>query len=311
MEGPTPVSALMHAATLVTAGCVLLIKFNFIIQPYLYILLIGSLLTAIYCSLRAAIEFDFKKIVALSTAAQMSIVFLIVAFGKPKLAIMYLIIHAMFKSLLFWSVGLNNHQDWTQNLIAYCRSNRHILFNILITVVVLAGLPLFSAYFLKEFLLCLTSDQLLYIILHISLVFIIEMQSTVYAFRILKHLMNTLKYQKISLNFDILTYVPLILYSCSTVLIGRFLNIKLYNNSLILVTQSANCVHVINIIFIFLIILLQLLASVIMTQTIPTVCTVVKKSLQFLLYQLIALLKVIKTLQLIYIKKLQNYLFNL
>jgi NADH-quinone oxidoreductase subunit L len=111
MEGPTPVSALMHAATLVTAGCILLIKFNFIIQQYLYILLISSLLTAIYCSLRAVVEFDFKKIVALSTAAQMSVVFLVIALNRPKLAVTYLTVHALFKSLLFWVIGFINHQN--------------------------------------------------------------------------------------------------------------------------------------------------------------------------------------------------------
>jgi NADH-quinone oxidoreductase subunit L len=101
MEGPTPVSALMHAATLVTAGCILLLKFNFIVHQYLRILLISSLLTATYCSVHAAVEFDFKKIIALSTAAQMAVVFLIIALDKSKLATTYLTVHALFKSLLF------------------------------------------------------------------------------------------------------------------------------------------------------------------------------------------------------------------
>jgi NADH-quinone oxidoreductase subunit L len=101
MEGPTPVSALMHAATLVTTGCILLVKLNYILSQYFFIIFFNSLVTAIFCSTRAIFEFDFKKIVALSTAAQMSVVFLFISLGKFVYAIVYLTLHVVFKALLF------------------------------------------------------------------------------------------------------------------------------------------------------------------------------------------------------------------
>jgi len=110
MEGPTPVSALMHAATLVTAGVVLLIKLNGIFSDWVVVLIfiVGSF-TAIFSGIGACTERDLKQIVALSTASQMGVAFIFIGLCDAQLAFIHIAAHAVFKSLLFWGVGLLNH----------------------------------------------------------------------------------------------------------------------------------------------------------------------------------------------------------
>lgn len=70
MEGPTPVSALMHAATLVTAGVILLLKVMWAIAPQLWLVLLIGAATAGFCGFAACVETDFKAVVAYSTSSQ-------------------------------------------------------------------------------------------------------------------------------------------------------------------------------------------------------------------------------------------------
>nr|UHJ18732.1 NADH dehydrogenase subunit 5 [Pericoma sp. ZHK-2021] len=118
MAAPTPVSALVHSSTLVTAGVYLLIRFNiFFIETVIgqYLLLISGL-TMFMSGMGANFEFDLKKIIALSTLSQLGLMMSILSLGFVKLAFFHLLTHALFKALLFLCAGaiihsMKNFQD--------------------------------------------------------------------------------------------------------------------------------------------------------------------------------------------------------
>nr|YP_009689689.1 NADH dehydrogenase subunit 5 [Trichoprosopon pallidiventer]QEE94431.1 NADH dehydrogenase subunit 5 [Trichoprosopon pallidiventer] len=111
MAAPTPVSALVHSSTLVTAGVYLLIRFNVMLENSFsgQILLLISGLTMFMAGLGANFEFDLKKIIALSTLSQLGLMMSILSMGFFKLAFFHLLTHALFKALLFMCAGVIIH----------------------------------------------------------------------------------------------------------------------------------------------------------------------------------------------------------
>nr|YP_009159613.1 NADH dehydrogenase subunit 5 [Metanephrops thomsoni]AKQ49247.1 NADH dehydrogenase subunit 5 [Metanephrops thomsoni] len=111
MAAPTPVSALVHSSTLVTAGVYLLIRFS----PALMgsesqsVLLVVSCLTMFMAGLGANFEYDLKKIIALSTLSQLGVMLSVLALGFADLAFFHLLAHALFKALLFMCAGVIIH----------------------------------------------------------------------------------------------------------------------------------------------------------------------------------------------------------
>nr|YP_010988694.1 NADH dehydrogenase subunit 5 [Anaspides richardsoni]WOR81012.1 NADH dehydrogenase subunit 5 [Anaspides richardsoni] len=118
MAAPTPVSALVHSSTLVTAGVYLLIRFSVAIESSsmrLGLFLI-SCVTMFMAGLGANFEYDLKKIIALSTLSQLGVMMSILALGFSELAFFHLLTHALFKALLFMCAGviihnMKNYQD--------------------------------------------------------------------------------------------------------------------------------------------------------------------------------------------------------
>nr|AKM70020.1 NADH dehydrogenase subunit 5 [Phloeomyzus passerinii] len=156
MAAPTPVSSLVHSSTLVTAGIYLLIRFNeiFLSSFLSNYLLIISCLTMFMSGLNAIFEFDLKKIIAFSTLSQISFMFMILCLGKIDMCFFYLLMHALFKSMMFLSSGIlilnmNNNQDIRKmgglvNFLPFCS----LIF--LFTLMSLCGFPFFCSFYSKD-----------------------------------------------------------------------------------------------------------------------------------------------------------------
>lgn len=112
MAAPTPVSALVHSSTLVTAGVYLIVRFSPALEgsDIQRILLIVSCLTMFMAGLGANFEYDLKKIIALSTLSQLGVILSILSLGFPDLSFIHLLRHALFKALLFMCAGVIIHR---------------------------------------------------------------------------------------------------------------------------------------------------------------------------------------------------------
>ena len=160
MEGPTPVSALIHAATLVTAGVFLIIRcspiFEFAPIALFFILLIGGL-TAFFAATIAITQNDIKKVIAYSTCSQLGYMVFICGLSYYHLSMFHLVNHAFFKALLFLGAGsvihaMSGEQDVRKygnlvNLIPYTYSS------MLIGFIALSGLPFLSGFYSKDLIL--------------------------------------------------------------------------------------------------------------------------------------------------------------
>lgn len=159
IAAPTPVSALVHSSTLVTAGVYLLIRFNLLFEGtnLRKILLLVAGLTMFIAGLGANFEFDLKKIIALSTLSQLGLIIRILSLGFPKLAFFHLLTHALFKALLFICAGVIIHNIKNSQDI---RDIRSLVFFIPVTVsclnianLALCGLPFLSGFYSKDLIL--------------------------------------------------------------------------------------------------------------------------------------------------------------
>nr|YP_009643487.1 NADH dehydrogenase subunit 5 [Dysdercus decussatus]APO08929.1 NADH dehydrogenase subunit 5 [Dysdercus decussatus] len=155
MAAPTPVSALVHSSTLVTAGVYLMIRFNSLFKSFdITFLLILSILTMFMSGLGASFEFDLKKIIALSTLSQLGLMMGILFIGSYNISFFHLLTHAFFKALLFLCAGLiihcmNDSQDirymgglinhFPYTLSAFCVANMS-----------LCGFPFLSGFYSKD-----------------------------------------------------------------------------------------------------------------------------------------------------------------
>nr|AGJ89730.1 NADH dehydrogenase subunit 5 [Diurodrilus subterraneus] len=157
MAAPTPVSALVHSSTLVTAGIYLMLRF----WPSLYkfqslssILFSLSIMTLIMASLNACMEMDMKKIIALSTLSQLGLMMLTLALNLPLLAFFHLITHAIFKSLLFIGAGsliaFYSHSQEMREISNMPFYTSFLIPPMIISLMALAGTPFLSAFYSKE-----------------------------------------------------------------------------------------------------------------------------------------------------------------
>ncbi len=172
MEGPTPVSALIHAATMVAAGVFLLARvFPLFTPEALHTVAITGILTALVASLCALNQFDIKKILAYSTISQLGLMVTAVGVGSENAAMLQLVTHAFFKACLFLGAGSIIHSLHFAQQQA-CLSGRQVhedfdvqdirnlgglrkklpvtFFTFLIAGASLAGIPLFSGFISKD-----------------------------------------------------------------------------------------------------------------------------------------------------------------
>lgn len=159
MAAPTPVSALVHSSTLVTAGVYLLIRFNdLILNTFFFkILLVLSGLTIFIAGITANYEFDLKKIIALSTLSQLGLIMSILSIGFPKLAFFHLLTHAIFKALLFMCAGVIIHIIIDIQDIRFIGGLRKYVpltsLCLNISNLSLCGIPFLSGFYSKDIIL--------------------------------------------------------------------------------------------------------------------------------------------------------------
>lgn len=155
MAAPTPVSALVHSSTLVTAGVYLLFRFQIVLSPNLgNLVMVLGLLTLFISRLRALVEWDSKKVVAFSTLRQLGLMVYSLGIGLYDLCFFHLIKHAVFKALMFIVVGyfiLNrNHLQDLRLLNRVFRFNRTLLIVLWFRVCSLRGFPFLIAFYSKD-----------------------------------------------------------------------------------------------------------------------------------------------------------------
>jgi len=157
MEGPTPVSALIHAATMVTAGVFLVIRLSPIFETLpsilLIIIFIGSL-TSFFSSIIGLTQNDLKKVIAYSTCSQLGYMITICGFSCYNVSLFHLINHGFFKALLFLSAGsiihaFNDEQDFRKmGGVKFFLPLSYSL--VLIGSLSLMGLPFFNRILFKR-----------------------------------------------------------------------------------------------------------------------------------------------------------------
>jgi NADH-quinone oxidoreductase subunit L len=165
MEGPTPVSALIHAATMVAAGVYLMSRVFFLFSTTaLAVVAIIGALTSLIGALAALSQFDIKKILAYSTMSQLGLMLMAMGVGLVNEALLHLFTHAFFKACLFLCAGAvihslhqaqhESHVDFDvqdiRNLGGLATQMRVTFITFLISTASLAGIPFFSGFLSKE-----------------------------------------------------------------------------------------------------------------------------------------------------------------
>nr|UKO33014.1 NADH dehydrogenase subunit 5 [Stenochironomus sp. 1CZ] len=193
MAAPTPVSALVHSSTLVTAGVYLMIRFNFLLSETFMseVLLLIAGLTMFMSGMGANFEFDLKKIIALSTLSQLGLMMSILSMGFVKLGVFHLLTHAVFKALLFMSAGVIIHNlSNTQDI----RNMGELIFFMPFTVIcmnisnlALCGFPFLAGFYSKD--LIMEMVLISWVNLFIFFLFFFSVGLTVsYSFRLFNYL---------------------------------------------------------------------------------------------------------------------------
>ena len=160
MEGPTPVSALIHAATMVTAGVFLVVRCSPIFeysQFTLNVITYVGLITSLFAASVALLQNDIKKVIAYSTCSQLGYMFFACGISAYSLAMFHLVTHAFFKALLFLGAGcvihcLHHEQDCNKMGGLYKKLPVTFAF-IIIGSIALMGIPPFAGYFSKDLIL--------------------------------------------------------------------------------------------------------------------------------------------------------------
>jgi NADH-ubiquinone oxidoreductase chain 5 len=153
IAAPTPVSALVHSSTLVTAGVYLLIRFNEIVGCSKFLFFV-RLLTIFLSGVGACFEQDAKKIVALSTLRQLGVIMFSLSMGLWEIAFFHLLSHALFKSLLFMCMGIyihgiNNQQD-LRGIGFQFNSMPIVSSYFLVSSISLRGFPFLSGFYSRD-----------------------------------------------------------------------------------------------------------------------------------------------------------------
>jgi NADH-quinone oxidoreductase subunit L len=166
MEGPTPISALIHAATMVAAGVYMLVRVAFVIQAsqtaLLVVAWIGTI-TAVIAALIATQQNDIKRILAYSTLSQLGYMMMAVGLASNDAAMFHLFTHAFFKALLFLGAGsvivMLHHEQNIWKMGGLSRKLPITFVTFAVGALALIGCPPFSGFFSKDAILALAYER--------------------------------------------------------------------------------------------------------------------------------------------------------
>jgi NADH-quinone oxidoreductase subunit L len=157
MEGPTPVSALIHAATMVTAGIYMIARSHaiFNLSPHaLQIVAIIGCITAIFAATMGLAQTDIKRVLAYSTVSQLGYMFLACGVAAYSAGIFHLMTHAFFKALLFLGAGSVIHAVGGEQDMRRMGGLRKLIpwtfWVVTIATIAIAGIPPFAGFFSKD-----------------------------------------------------------------------------------------------------------------------------------------------------------------
>lgn len=232
IAAPTPVSALVHSSTLVTAGVFLLFRFFPSINnshSLLWFLSISSSLTIICTRVEAIFQKDLKKLVALSTLRQLGLIIIALSLNMYYLAFFHLLIHAIFKALLFITIGnlilqISHFQDvrfFKKKSLFSINSTR-----IIIAIIALSAFPFSAAFFSKDKII-----ELIFSSFHNTFISLILYFSVIltcfYSFNIIKQLLfsSSLSFPLIKFSLsDKFTNISLLSITSLSIIWGAFIN---------------------------------------------------------------------------------------
>ena len=209
MEGPTPVSALIHAATMVTAGVFLVVRCSPIYeysQLGLSIVLIIGMITSVFAASVALVQTDIKKIIAYSTCSQLGYMFVAAGIGAYNVAIFHLFTHAFFKALLFLGAGSVIHSFNNEQNINYMggvwKKIPYTYILMIIGTLALTGFPFLSGFYSKDAIIefAYVKGNTLSLIASYSCIFV-ALLTSIYSWRLIfKSFHGEFNNKKISIN---------------------------------------------------------------------------------------------------------------
>lgn len=261
MEGPTPVSALIHAATMVTAGVFLLVRCSFLFELSItalsFISIVGAL-TALFGSSVGMYTHDLKRVIAFSTCSQLGYMMLACGLEQYNVALFHLVTHAFFKALLFLAAGSIIHSAFdeqdTRKLGSFLRFLPLTYICFLIGSLNLMGTPFLSGFYTKDMILelALTSYTISGIFcytLGVISVFFTASYSTRLLILIFLNTPNSNKfYIQTTHENDLAIKIPLILLSILSIFIGWLLadvfygfGTPFYSTAIFFNTNNLNC----------------------------------------------------------------------
>lgn len=175
MAGPTPVSALIHAATMVTAGVYMMARMSFIVSlaPYaLAIVSVVAILTAFISATTALTQWDIKKVLAYSTVSQLGFMFLAIGAQAYWVAIFHVMTHAFFKACLFLGAGSVihgcHHEQDMRHMGGLAKKMPITFITYLISTLAIAGIAPLSGYYSKHAILAAMSNDSNPYLIHIA-----------------------------------------------------------------------------------------------------------------------------------------------
>ncbi len=248
MEGPTPASALIHSATMVTAGVYLLIRvYAFLPESVLAILMVIGITTIIWSALIALRQNDIKKILAFSTVSQLGFMFLAIGNSNPEAAFFHLVTHAFFKSALFLSSGLiinlQSKNLQSQNLSSDPKDIRYmsglgkqaplLKYLFFMSAFALSALPFSSAFLSKEAILSGLLSEPLFLFLALLASFITALYSGRLTFLVFKPKLES--HDRVELFKDLtsnrIMYIPIAVLSVLSFVFFYSINPFSYSSS--------------------------------------------------------------------------------